>query len=176
MELEGSTGSGGHNDGSPISSVAPDHLFTILLLLPIDSILSFSITCSKFRALASSDTLWEAICRREWGSTSVDALKSYHLSQLPWMRVFKQLSHLDSVYCHRLSHPDAQSSLPSPRASHSLNFVSDCLVLFGGGCEGGLCSPHFVLFRFHPLQLLSLRFQVAIELFCCITTCPIFLC
>lgn len=27
--------------------------------------------------------------------------------------------------------------VPSPRASHSLNFVSGCLLLFGGGCEGG---------------------------------------
>lgn len=40
---------------------------------------------------------------------------------------------MDSVRCHRLSDLD----FPSARASHSLNFVSDCLVLFGGGSEGG---------------------------------------
>ncbi|XP_022953698.1 F-box/kelch-repeat protein At1g51550 [Cucurbita moschata] len=139
MEPEGSTTTGGYHDGSPITSLAPDHLFAILLLLPVDSILSFSVTCSRFRALTSSDALWEAICRREWGSASVEALNSYHLSShLPWMRVFKQLSRLESVRCHRLSDPDAESSsLPGPRASHSLNFVSDCLVLFGGGCESG---------------------------------------
>ncbi|KAG9143880.1 hypothetical protein Leryth_016086 [Lithospermum erythrorhizon] len=45
---------------------------------------------------------------------------------------------MDTVYCHRiLSELDGDEVFPSPRASHSLNFVSGCLVLFGGGCEGG---------------------------------------
>ncbi|KAJ4826387.1 hypothetical protein Tsubulata_026129, partial [Turnera subulata] len=124
----------------PIAKIAQDHLFTILLLLPIDSILSFAMTCKRFNTLTTSDTLWESICRREWGSTSVDALKSSMKAinqQLVWMRIYKQVSKLDSVTCHKLSDPDAEMVLPSPRASHSLNFVSDCLVLFGGGCEGG---------------------------------------
>ena len=54
------------------------------------------------------------------------------------MRLYKQVRQLDSVSCHRLSDPDVGMVLPKARASHSLNFVSDCLVLFGGGCEGGI--------------------------------------
>ncbi|KAF9675102.1 hypothetical protein SADUNF_Sadunf10G0196500 [Salix dunnii] len=125
----------------PIFKLAQDHLFTILVLLPIDSLISFARTCKRFRSLTSSDTLWESICRREWGSTSVDVLKSSintkNNQQLPWMRLYKQVSQLDSVSCHKLTGPDSELMLPSPRASHCLNFVSDCLVLFGGGCEGG---------------------------------------
>lgn len=118
--------------------MAQDHLFTILLLLPVDSILCFAMACKKFRALTASDTLWESICRRDWGPKSVEALKASNFHhQLPWMRLYKQVSRLDSVYCHKLSNPDGELVFPSPRASHSLNFVSDCLVLFGGGSEGG---------------------------------------
>ncbi|KAJ8770509.1 hypothetical protein K2173_018000 [Erythroxylum novogranatense] len=133
--------SGSRNGSSPpaIVNLAPDHLFTILLLLPVDSILSLAMTCKKFRSLTSSDTLWESICRREWGPTSVDALKSSVINnqQLSWMGVYKQVSQLDTVSCQKLSDPDGDSTFPCPRASHSLNFVSGCLVLFGGGFEGG---------------------------------------
>ncbi|XP_030470903.1 F-box/kelch-repeat protein At1g51550 [Syzygium oleosum] len=128
------------SDGSPISNLAPDHLFSILLLLPVDSIVSFSMTCKKFRTLACSDALWESICRREWGPTSVDALKpsDYREGGLPWMKLYNRVLHLESVACHNLSEMGGgEMLLPSPRASHTLNFVSDCLVLFGGGCEGG---------------------------------------
>ncbi|XP_021889002.1 F-box/kelch-repeat protein At1g51550 isoform X2 [Carica papaya] len=136
------TSSSTSNNGSvPILKLAPDHLFTILLLLPIDSILSFSMSCKRFRSLACSDSLWESICRRDWEQKSVDALKSvYHHHErqlLPWMSLYEKVYKLDSVYCHKLSDPDGEFMVPSPRASHSLNFVSDCLVLFGGGCEGG---------------------------------------
>ncbi|OAY54505.1 F-box/kelch-repeat protein At1g51550 [Manihot esculenta] len=126
------------SSSSPITNMDTDHLFTILLRLPIDSVISFSMTCKRFRSLTSSDSLWESICRRDWGPTSVDALKSSVNNQhLPWMRLYKQVSQLDSICCHKLCNPDPESVLPSARASHSLNFVSDCLVLFGGGCEGG---------------------------------------
>lgn len=127
------------NGSSPLTQIAQDHLFSILLLLPVDSILSFAMTCKKFRALTASDTLWEYICQRDWGPRSVEAFKASNSNQqLPWMRIYKQVSGVDSVYCHRLcADPDAELVFPTPRASHSLNFVSDCLVLFGGGCEGG---------------------------------------
>ena len=131
----------GSSSSSPMVKLAEDHLFTILLLLPVDSLISFAMTCKRFRSLTTSDTLWESICRREWGSTSVDAFKSSintsKNQQLPWMRLYKQVSQLDSFSCHKLPDPDRELMLPTPRASHSLNFVSDCLVLFGGGCEGG---------------------------------------
>lgn len=138
-------------NGSSITNIGQDHLFTILLLLPIDSILSFSMTCTRFRALTSSHTLWESLCRRDWGSTCVDAIinsNNTNHHHYPWMRLYKHVSTLDSVYCHRLSASLAQLDFPSPRASHSLNFVSDCLVLFGGGCEGG-----FFLFPFTPYSI-----------------------
>ncbi|KAK9281666.1 hypothetical protein L1049_004569 [Liquidambar formosana] len=128
------------SNGSSITHMAQDHLFSILLLLPIDSVLSFAMTCKRFRSLAYSDTLWESICRRDWGHSFVDALKSSiepKQHQLPWMKLYKQVSQLDTVSCQRLSDPDGDMLFPTPRASHSFNFVSDCLVLFGGGCEGG---------------------------------------
>uniref|UniRef100_I1KGQ0 F-box domain-containing protein n=2 Tax=Glycine subgen. Soja TaxID=1462606 RepID=I1KGQ0_SOYBN len=137
-ESEGST-SGNHSYsscGSPISNMAQDYLFTILLLLPIDAILSLSITCKRFRALTSSHTLWKSLCKRDLGSTCVDSLSSNNQHRhFPWMRLYKQVSQMDSVCCHKLLVSDLD--FPAARASHSLNFVSDCLVLFGGGCEGG---------------------------------------
>ncbi|KAK8673232.1 hypothetical protein V6N13_111581 [Hibiscus sabdariffa] len=128
-------------NGSPIASLAPDHLFTILMLLPIDSILSFSMTCKKFSYLATSDALWESLCSRDWGTSAFDAFKSsLHLQQHPlisWIRLYKQVSKLDSVCCYKLTDPDSDFVFPTPRASHSLNFLSGCLLLFDDGCEGG---------------------------------------
>ncbi|KAL8136949.1 hypothetical protein V2J09_002950 [Rumex salicifolius] len=132
--------------GSPITRIAQDHLFSILLLLPINSILSFATTCRRFNSLASSDALWEAVCRRDWGSSRVDAIKSSYtaaakskrLQRIPWMKMYKQVSQLGNVSCSKLICSVGDDELvPNPRASHSLNFVADCLVLFGGGCDGG---------------------------------------
>ncbi|CAO2840414.1 unnamed protein product [Amaranthus hypochondriacus] len=131
------------NNETPICNLVQDHLFSILFLLPINSILSFALTCKKFNTLASSDAFWESICRREWGSNCVDALKDSYFSAnyggnyMPWMKLYQRVSQLSSVSCLRLTDPVADSLVPCPRASHSLNFVSNCLVLFGGGCEGG---------------------------------------
>ncbi|KAI3455732.1 hypothetical protein Pfo_012395 [Paulownia fortunei] len=137
---ESSSSSIGNYGSSPVTRIPQDHLFSILLLLPIESILCFAMTCKKLKSLAYSDSLWESICRRDWGQIPVDALKcSDHLHQLPWKKLYQQVYQLDSVFCHRLlaDSPDGDEILPRPRASHSLNLVSGCLVLFGGGCEGG---------------------------------------
>nr|GLL17875.1 F-box/kelch-repeat protein At1g51550 [Ipomoea trifida] len=128
------------NRSSPISNIAKDHLFSILLLLPIDSILSFAMTCRRFKSLSCSDSLWESICRRDWGQSSVDSLKPFLETKqgISWKNIYHQIHQLDSLCCSRiLSNPQTEELLPRPRASHSLNFVSNCLVLFGGGCEGG---------------------------------------
>ncbi|ESQ30321.1 hypothetical protein EUTSA_v10011439mg [Eutrema salsugineum] len=131
---------------SPITNLADDHLFNILLLLPVDLVLSFSMTCKRYMALGCSDSLWEALCEREWGPQTVDVLKSSSSSSssrdgFSWMMMFQRLYKMDSVCCHKISDPDdgdeESSSFPIPRASHSLNFVNDHLVLFGGGCQGG---------------------------------------
>lgn len=126
-------------NGSPINNITQDQLFTILLLLPVDSILSFAQSCKRFRDLTCSDTLWENVCKRDWGPTSVGAFKpsNGHRNHVPWMELYKQLFQLKSVSCYKLCGSDCELNYPNPRASHSLNFVSDCLVLFGGGCEGG---------------------------------------
>ncbi|KAL8458863.1 hypothetical protein ACS0TY_036388 [Phlomoides rotata] len=126
--------SSSNNGSSPVTTIPQDHLFSILLLLPIESILSFAATCKKLKSLACSDSLWESICRRDWGQTPFDALKASNY--VPWKELYQQVYELGSVFCRRLL-PDGDGDLPSPRASHSLNLVSGCLLLFGGGCEGG---------------------------------------
>lgn len=104
------------------------------------------MTCKRYKSLASSDSLWEALCEREWGPLSVDALKFSSSSSsrdgFSWMMMFQRVYKMDSVCCQRILNPDggddeASSLFPIPRASHSLNFVNDHLVLFGGGCQGG---------------------------------------
>ncbi|KAL5699581.1 hypothetical protein ACHQM5_030462 [Ranunculus cassubicifolius] len=127
---------------SSISNITHDHLYSILLLLPTDSILSFAMTCKRFKSLAYSETLWLSICRRDWGINFVDSIMassscSSRLQQSSWKKLYQQMSQLTSLNCHRLSPMDDDLILPNPRASHSLSFVSDCLVLFGGGCQGG---------------------------------------
>lgn len=151
-----SNGSFTSSNMSPITYLAPDHLLAILLLLPVDSVLSFAMTCKRFRALTYSDTLWESLFRRDWGPKSVDCLKSsnHRHHQLPWMTLYKQVAQPDYVSCQKLSDPDGELVLPNPRASHSLNFVSDCLVLYGGGCEGGL-SVYFKISSLLCFTLIS---------------------
>lgn len=121
---------------SNIIQMNHEQIISILQLLPIDSVLSFSMTCRKFRSLASSDSLWEAICRREWGNGPVDSLlASLETRGLSWKSLYQQVAQLSSLSCTRLCSKDG--IFPMPRASHTLNFVSDCLVLHGGGCDGG---------------------------------------
>lgn len=55
--------------------------------------------------------------------------------RISWKRLYKEISQLGSLSCTKLMSKDG--IFPRPRASHSLNFVSDYLVLFGGGCERG---------------------------------------
>ncbi|OUZ99206.1 hypothetical protein BVC80_8967g10 [Macleaya cordata] len=100
------------------------------------------MVCRRFKSLASSETLWESICRRDWGNSSVDALlaspsEEMKKQNLSWKKLYQQVSQMGSVNCIRLSGFVDSLTFPRPRASHSLNFVSDCLVLFGGGCDGG---------------------------------------
>lgn len=147
-----SSSSNNNNGSSPVTTIPQDHLFSILLLLPIQSILSFAMTCKKLKSLAYSDSLWESICRRDWGQTPFDALKaSNYVGQTPWKKLYQQVYELDSGFCRRVL-ADGDGDLPSPRASHSLNLVSGCLLLFGGGCEGGQLSLSF-FFMHIPNQL-----------------------
>ncbi|KAL9255113.1 F-box/kelch-repeat protein-like protein [Drosera capensis] len=130
------------SNGSPIARLSDDQLLSILLLLPTSSILSFSLTCRRFRSLACSDTLWESVCRRDWGIPCVDSIKPCILcspssSGDRWMKLYRRVVGLDEVGCRRLGSGDEAGARARARASHSMNFVGGCLVVFGGGCEGG---------------------------------------
>ncbi|KAD4889446.1 hypothetical protein R6Q59_037197 [Mikania micrantha] len=128
----------GDDASSLITDISHDHLFSILLLLPLESILSFAMTCKKTITLTRSHTLWKSLCARDWGHSTVDTIitassPSSSSSSLDWNRLYQRLRNLDRVSCFELT----DTFGPSPRASHSLNFFSGCLLLFGGGCEGG---------------------------------------
>ncbi|XP_021984598.1 F-box/kelch-repeat protein At1g51550 [Helianthus annuus] len=126
----GSSSSGSSNgENSLITDMSHDHLFSILLLLPLESILSFAMTCKKTLLLTRSQTLWKSICARDWGHSTLDACSP----SLDWIQLYRRLRNLDRVSCFNLDASDA----PTPRASHSLNFFKGCLLLFGGGCDGG---------------------------------------
>lgn len=132
---------------SSITNIAHDHIFSILQFLPTDSILSFSMTCKRFKAIASSDILWEIICRRDLGNSSVEGfLASSTDRRFSWKKLYQQVFNLGSVSCLRLSSQDG--IFPRPRASHSLNFISECLVVFGGGYDEGKVCFHSLIFGF----------------------------
>ncbi|WOK98306.1 F-box/kelch-repeat protein [Canna indica] len=136
-----SSSSSTSNYTSSITHAGSDQIISILYLLPVESIISFSMTCRRFRFLSSSDSLWESICRREWGSGSggVDSLVASFPPQerprLSWKRLYEKVVQLSSLSCRRLS--CESGDFPDPRAAHSLIFFSGWLVLFGGGCDGG---------------------------------------
>lgn len=142
-----------------------EQMMNISELLPLQSLLALGMTCRRFRDICYSDRLWESICRREWGNLAVDAMfrcsaslstsssssssssSSTSLSSCEgerrkfggwsWKRVYEQAQQMKCLSCMRLT---PKGAAPHPRASHSLNFISDSLVLFGGGCEGGAIS------------------------------------
>nr|XP_043618346.1 F-box/kelch-repeat protein At1g51550 [Erigeron canadensis] len=132
--------------------ITDDQMLSILMLLPVESILSFGMSCKKARRLTRSNALWKSICFRDWGitptqhqhlllllqsssdssSSSSDANNSG--GEFDWNRLYRRLRNLDRVSCFNMIPLD---SSPTPRASHSLNFFKGCLLLFGGGSEGG---------------------------------------
>ncbi|PWZ46287.1 F-box/kelch-repeat protein [Zea mays] len=127
-----------------------DQVLSVLRLLPPEAVLSFAATCRVFRAWASSDALWEALCCRDWGSRATAALAERRRDrggglQAPWRRVYAEVARLGALSARRVP---ARGASPRPRASHSLNLVAGWLVLFGGGCEGA-CTFN-ALISFHP--------------------------
>ncbi|KAH9305247.1 hypothetical protein KI387_009651, partial [Taxus chinensis] len=118
-----------------IGYLGEDQVLGILQYLPVKSVVAFGMTCRRFCLLTESEGLWAWICRREWGSRAVEAwLSSVGDQKLGWKALYLQMRALSSVFSRRLTQGEA---IPSARASHSLNFISDTLVLFGGGCQGG---------------------------------------
>ncbi|TVU42044.1 hypothetical protein EJB05_08427 [Eragrostis curvula] len=122
----------------PIAQLGYDQVLSVLRLLPAEAVLSFAATCRGFRAWATSDALWEALCRRDWGARAAAGLAERRRGA-PWRRVYAEVARLGALSARRVP---VKGASPRPRASHSLNLVAGWLVLFGGGCEGdiGRCS------------------------------------
>ena len=154
-EEEAGAPSSSSSSPPPIAQLGYDQLLSVLRLLPPEAVLSFAATCRAFRAWASSDALWEALCRRDWGTRTAAALAERRRERerggggvppAPWRRVYAEVARLGALSARRVP---VRGASPRPRASHSLNLVAGWLVLFGGGCEGGNLHPksfhHFVL-------------------------------
>lgn len=136
---EDEAGTASSSSSPPIVQLGYDQVLSVLRLLPPEAVLSFAATCRVFRAWASSDALWEALCCRDWGSRATAALAERRRDrggglQAPWRRVYAEVARLGALSARRVP---ARGASPRPRASHSLNLVAGWLVLFGGGCEGG---------------------------------------
>ncbi|XP_071711147.1 F-box/kelch-repeat protein At1g51550 isoform X2 [Rutidosis leptorrhynchoides] len=109
----------------------------------VESILSFAMTCKRnfLRCNNHNYGLWKSICIRDWGHSTVDAIVNSNPRFVDWHRVYRRLRNLDQVSCFNIttnSNSSSSSSFgPTPRASHSLNFIKGCLLLFAGGSDGG---------------------------------------
>ena len=127
-------------EAAPLAHLGYDQVLSILRLLPAEAVLSFAATCRAFRDWASTDVLWEALCRRDWGARAADAAAAVLAERrcgLPWRRLYAQVTRLGALCARRLR---VKGLSPRPRASHSFNLVAGWLVVFGGGCEGGNCT------------------------------------
>ncbi|VAI87553.1 unnamed protein product [Triticum turgidum subsp. durum] len=121
-------------DAVPVGHLGYDQVLSILRLLPAEAVLSFAATCRAFRDWASSDVLWEALCRRDWGARAAAAALADWRCGVPWRRLYAEVARLSALQARRLQ---VKGTSPRPRASHSINLVAGWLVVFGGGCEGG---------------------------------------
>jgi hypothetical protein len=95
----------------------------VLRLLPAEAVLS-SATCRVFRAWASSDALWEALCRRDWGARAAAALAEHRREDrggAPWRRVYAEVARLSALSARRV--------LRSPSAG-----ARSVAARRGGGC------------------------------------------
>ncbi|KAM0923666.1 hypothetical protein ACQ4PT_005400 [Festuca glaucescens] len=124
-------------EAAPVAHLGYDQVLSILRLLPAEAVVSFAATCRAFRDWASTDVLWEALCRRDWGARAAAAAAvalAERQCRLPWRRLYAEVARLGALSARRLR---VKGLSPRPRASHSLNLVAGWLVVFGGGCEGG---------------------------------------
>ncbi|MCO5577549.1 hypothetical protein L7F22_031380 [Adiantum nelumboides] len=118
-----------------IHALGADQVLSILERLPVPCVLTFGMTCRRFRELANTDALWSRICRREWGSSAVDAWPCLGTSaDFRWKDLHRQMLALGSISWHMLRQGDIA---PAPRASHSMVTTSEKIIIFGGGHDGG---------------------------------------
>ncbi|CAM6084445.1 unnamed protein product [Calypogeia fissa] len=121
-------------DESGIGLLGSDQLLAILQHLPMQALISFGMTCKRYREMADTDALWALICKREWGSRAVAAWPSAGRHKMSWKRLYRQMLLLNAAAWHRVQHG---GNVPAPRASHSMNVVNGIITVFGGGCDGG---------------------------------------
>ncbi|GJX18767.1 F-box/kelch-repeat protein [Tanacetum coccineum] len=136
--MEGSTSSSWSSDRIITEILSEDQLVSILLLLPLESILSFAMTCKKTNQLLFSNDFWKSICTRDWAHSTLDALLIANNNiSADWRTLYQRLRNMDRVSCFSLLQPSTSDAVgPTARASHSLNYFKGCLLLFGGGSEG----------------------------------------
>ena len=129
-----------HEEKEGICGLGSDQILAILEYLPIRSVIAFSMTSKRFQGIADSDAMWSLICRREWGSKTVDSWPCLGVKTgLGWKELYRKMLALGSITWHRLHQGDI---LPSARASHSMATLSNNFLIFGGGQDGG----EFIIF------------------------------
>ncbi|KAM7483980.1 hypothetical protein LguiB_008563 [Lonicera macranthoides] len=144
------------SSSSPPSTIHDCALLAHLRLQNPPNIVNKSKTFVSFNLLHTFlDLLWQSSKDRERGTARVrvrdrerngdvweSSMQSRWVYGISWRKLYQRVYHLDSVSCRTLSDPTPplvidQFQHPRPRASHSLNFLSGCLLLFGGGSDGG---------------------------------------
>ncbi|KAK9097496.1 hypothetical protein Sjap_022993 [Stephania japonica] len=128
-------------------------------LLQMQSILLQDMICVIFKPLASSDPLWESLCRRDFGSPSIDAILSSPLHpnhHLSWRSLYQQVSQLGFVNCSKLLSGSASNYDFSlvPRGFCSLHFKCSVILLLHCGGWPDILYGVGLLSRYteHPRQ------------------------
>jgi len=89
---EEASGGGGGRGIIITEEISDEHLLlSILLLLPLESILCFGMSCKKIMALTRSHTLWKSLCNRDYNHHSTDS--NSDAGVVDWYRLYHRLRH-----------------------------------------------------------------------------------
>ncbi|KAG6550117.1 hypothetical protein Mapa_008073 [Marchantia paleacea] len=133
-EKHGKVGDHEEDGESGIGLLGADQILAIIQHLPIQAVISFGMTCKRYKAIAETDALWLNICKREWGSRAVEAWPSAGRQKAGWKGLYRQMVVLGAAAWQRVQQGPVS---PTPRASHTMNVVDGRITIFGGGCDGG---------------------------------------
>lgn len=112
-----------------------DHVALILRHLPPRSILSFAVTCHRYRILALGDSLWRHVCAREWGAELAAEIPASLSARAGFSGLYGDVASLQYATWQRV---EQGGGVPKARASQSMAVLSGGkLVVFGGGSHGG---------------------------------------
>ncbi|OAE20955.1 hypothetical protein AXG93_3846s1140 [Marchantia polymorpha subsp. ruderalis] len=132
-EKHGKVGDDEEDGESGIGLLGADQILAIIQHLPIQAVISFGMTCKRYKAIAETDALWLNICKREWGSRAVEAWPSAGRQKAGWKGLYRQMVVLGAAAWQRVQQGPVS---PTPRASHTMNVVNGRITIFGGGCDG----------------------------------------